>query len=430
MHKVLALTVKDLRLMIRDKAGFFFIFFFPLLFAIFFGVIFSGEGGSSAIPIAMVDEDSSANSAKFIATLAAAPEINVLQTTRADAVDKVRRGKRAAYIVLHKGFGEASERMFWGDPAEVEIGLDPSRKAEAGMLQGVLTRYFMEGLTASFTDPTQMRRHFRQSQEKIKTAPEKDKPYWTPLSSALTQLDSFFAQSATDSVRDSSSAQNKAKGKGWEPLKVVVSDVAVNQNGPKNPFDVTFPQAAIWAMIGCAAAFGISLVTERRGGTLMRLHTAPLSRWQILAGKAVACFITIVTVSLALFLFASVIFHIRVGSILMLLLAIISAGICFVGIMMLLSVMGKTEASAGGIGWAVLLVMSMIGGGMIPLLFMPAWMQTFSSISPVKWAILTIEGAVWRGFSPELMLTHCGILVAIGLVCFIIGARVFQWTEG
>lgn len=49
MRKVLALAGKDLRLLIRDRAGFFFVFFFPLLYAIFFGFIFSG-GGSRATP--------------------------------------------------------------------------------------------------------------------------------------------------------------------------------------------------------------------------------------------------------------------------------------------------------------------------------------------------------------------------------------------
>ena len=97
--------------------------------------------------------------------------------------------------------------------------------------------------------------------------------------------------------------------------------------------------------------------------------------------------------------------------------------------MMLLSVLGKTEQAAGGIGWAVLLVMAMTGGGMIPLMFMPGWLRTVSHISPVKWAILSMEGAIFRGFSIQEMMLPCGILVGMGVLCFAIGVRAFQWVQ-
>ncbi|MFH1733594.1 MAG: ABC transporter permease, partial [bacterium] len=193
-------------------------------------------------------------------------------------------------------------------------------------------------------------------------------------------------------------------------------------------FEVSFPQALIWAMIGCAAAFGISLVVERTHGTLVRLRVMPIKLSQILAGKGLACFGAIVVVGTMLFVIFTIFFNVQAGSILFFIMALASSAICFVGIMMLLSVLGKTEASAGGIGWAALLIMAMLGGGMIPLFVMPSWIRGFSSISPVKWAVLALEGAVWRGFTLEMMLQHCGILVGIGVILFIIGARVFKST--
>ena len=90
--------------------------------------------------------------------------------------------------------------------------------------------------------------------------------------------------------------------------------------------------------------------------------------------------------------------------------------------------LGKTERSAAGIGWAVLIVMAMIGGGMIPLFVMPAWMQTMSHASPVKWSILAMEGAIWRNFSLAELALPCGILLAVGVVCFAIGTHAFRWT--
>ncbi|MCA9255183.1 MAG: ABC transporter permease, partial [Phycisphaerales bacterium] len=71
--------------------------------------------------------------------------------------------------------------------------------------------------------------------------------------------------------------------------------------------------------------------------------------------------------------------------------------------------------------------MSLIGGGMIPLAFMPEWLQSISDVSPVKWSILAMEGAVWRNFSPAEMLKPCAVLIGIGVVSFLIGLRAFKW---
>ena len=426
MKPILALAGKDLRLLLRDRAGFFFVFFFPLLYAIFFGVIFSGGGGGShSIPIALVDEDSSAGSQKFIQTLSGKAELSILLTSRDEAVSLVQRGRRSAYVILKKGFGEAKERMFWGNPAEIEMGMDPSRQAEAGMLQGVLTRYFMEGMQEVFSDPTKGRKQVQTGLGALKGVPKEQEKLFAPLQSSLQEMDRFLAQAETTQIGADSAKAQGAATRGWEPLKVTVSDVAVKREGPKNSFEVTFPQAIIWGLIGTAAAFGIGLVVERTRGTLTRLRIAPISRTHILAGKALACFITTFTVMALLFFISIVAFGVRPYSLPFLLLAMIASSFCFVGVMMLLSVLGKTEASAGGIGWAVLLVMAMIGGGMVPLFFMPSWMKMLGNISPVKWAIITMEGAVWRGFSLELMLGHCAVLVGIGAVCFAVGARVF-----
>jgi ABC-2 type transport system permease protein len=97
--------------------------------------------------------------------------------------------------------------------------------------------------------------------------------------------------------------------------------------------------------------------------------------------------------------------------------------------MMLLSVLGKTQEAASGIGWAVLLIFSMLGGGMIPYFIMPSWMHTLSHLSPVKWSILALEGAIWRRFTVAEMALPCGILLCAGLVFFAIGVRAFSWSS-
>jgi len=97
--------------------------------------------------------------------------------------------------------------------------------------------------------------------------------------------------------------------------------------------------------------------------------------------------------------------------------------------MMLLSVLGKTEQAAAGIGWGVLLLLGMFGGAMVPLFLLPGWMQSLASFSPVKWAVLAIEGPLWRGFGLREMVVPCAVLLAVGAGAFLSGAWLFTRAE-
>jgi ABC-2 type transport system permease protein len=57
---------------------------------------------------------------------------------------------------------------------------------------------------------------------------------------------------------------------------------------------------------------------------------------------------------------------------------------------------------------------------------MPSFMKTLSHFSPVKWSILSLEGAIWRGFTMSEMLLPCGALVLTGAVCLVTGTAVLS----
>ncbi|MCG3131272.1 MAG: hypothetical protein FLDDKLPJ_02050 [Phycisphaerae bacterium] len=446
MGPIFALACKDLRLLVRDKVGFFFVFGFPLLFGLFFGVIFKGAGGSQgAITILVVDDDQSEASKALIGKLTSAAEVKPIVATYDAAVDQVRKGERVAYVRIPKGYGESARRPFWGTPPAFELGVDPSRKAEAGMIQGVITQYAVRDVMKVFSDPDALRKQTSAAIEEVGKADDLTPVQKGIMTAFFGALDSFMSLTLTSGVGAADGGAKSDGDKegpegeasigfgGWEPVRIAVQDVRADRrlsSKPNNPMDITFPQCLVWGLMGCSAAFGISLVVERTRGTLIRLRLAPIARWHILAGKAAACFLMLLAVSVVMLMFAMLAFGVRPENYGMLAVAILSSAICFVGIMMLLSVCGKTENSAGGIGWSVLLMMAMIGGGMMPLFFMPKWMQTVASISPIKWTVLSLEGAVFRGYSLADMALPCGVLLGIGLAGFAVGSRLFTWQEG
>jgi ABC-2 type transport system permease protein len=412
MKPMIALALKDLRVLFRSKGRIFFTFIWPIIVTVLFGLAFGGGDDPQSKPrLAIVDEDNTDGSRAFARSLEDSFELTPMN--RADAENAVRRGERTGYLVLTPGFGVASERMFYGEPKQVVLGVDPARRAEAGMIEGLLMKHAAEDMQHLFADPNASSKMVDRALGEMKDAPPDQ----------VASVQRFLGELKT--FVNTPQAQASTPQAQWQPLKVVAKDVARERSGPENAFEITFPQGVIWGLIGCMMTFGISLVTERTRGTFVRLQMAPLTRGQILGGKALACFLAIAIVQIALFAIAWN-FGVRPTSIPKLVLALASAAICFVGFMMLVAGLGRTEESASGAAWAVLMPLAMFGGAMVPTFVMPQWMQSIGYISPVRWAMLAIEGGVWRNFSIAEMATPCAILIGVGIVCFTLGTRALK----
>jgi len=108
--------------------------------------------------------------------------------------------------------------------------------------------------------------------------------------------------------------------------------------------------------------------------------------------------------------------------------AVMLSSLGFVGVMMAMAGLSRTEGGGSGMGRAVILILAMIGGGTIPLFFLPPFMQTLSSISPFKWATLAFEGALWRGFTAADMMLPGAVLLGFCVGGFAIGVYAMRWT--
>lgn len=414
MKRSFALAGKDIKLLLRDKSAMFWVLVFPLMIAVLFGSIFGGSNSASAIKIAVIDEDGSKESKSLVERIASSKAVEI-QKPKPDVtpMEQVRKGDLSAYVLIPKGYGEAASRMQYASGPAIKVGIDPSRNAEAGMLQGVVSEAAYKGMSEMFSQPDDMRPMVQDNLAKIKASGKSD-PETASTSQFLTDLNRYLSSPAASSPNANSAFSMQGPKIESEPVKAEGAQ-------PANAFEITFPQAILWGMLGVMSTFAISMVRERNQGTLIRLRVSPMSFTQILAGKGLACFLTACGVMMVLLLFGKVIFHIHLGSPLLLALAIGSGAFCLTGIMMLLSVLGKTEQAVAGSSWGVMITMAMFGGGMIPVFVMPPWMQMASNFSPLKWTTQVIEGAIWRGYTFQEMLFPCGILIAIGMAAFAVG---------
>jgi ABC-2 type transport system permease protein len=420
---MLTLTLKDLFLLGRDKTALFWVIAFPLAFGLIYGAIIGDHAGRRAkMGIALVDEDKSPTSIALADKLTQHASVRLV-TSLADgqtfdgesAAQQVRRGDLIAYLLLRPGFGE-SLRSFGLQGKKIELGIDPSRQAEAGFFQGVVMEATFSLLADRFTNPEEMRKWLKVGQKGIEDARD--------LTGAQKQIVSEFFAILDGFVPKLPGAIIPSEGGLFGGLKLDVLPVTFDRTRPRSAFEITFPCSILWAVLSCMLTFTMSIVTEQKQGTLLRLRVAPMSMMQILGGKGLACFLSCAG-SASLLLFVGVAFlGVRVSSWAYLLTAVAAMCVCFSGLMMLLSVLGRNEQAVSGSGSAIMITMGMLGGALLPLLFMPEWMLTVSHFIPVKWAILALEGAIWRGFNLADMLLPCGILLAVGVLSFGLGVRV------
>ena len=439
MGSIVTLAMKDITLLMRDKAALFWVILFPLLIALFFGSIFGGfgESGSRALSVYVIDEDKTDGSQSFVEALKESSALRVTETTADSAREAVRMGKKTAYILLKPGYQRAQNPFMRGqsDSAAIEIGIDPSRQAEAGMLQGLIAQASFKPMIDMFSSPSKGLSMLRENISALDTSADMSESERSAYRSVFSPLETFLSRiDSLESTGDTlSSDTTVAAGSGNDEFslgpKIEVVDMAIERTGPRSSWEITFPQALIWALIGCASTFSISIVVERTRGTMTRLRLAPIRRWHILAGKGLACFITCIGVLAFFMAIGGFVVGVRFSNPLGLMLALTASAFCFVGLMMVIAVIGKTEQSVGGGGMAILRVFAMLGGGMVTLAAMPGFMQTLSHVSPVKWAVLATEGAIWRGFSMTDMLQPLGILIAIGLLGFFVGTMVLARSD-
>jgi ABC-2 type transport system permease protein len=93
---------------------------------------------------------------------------------------------------------------------------------------------------------------------------------------------------------------------------------------------------------------------------------------------------------------------------------------------MVLAAAFRTQGSAHGAGRAILLVLTMVGGGTVPLVFMPPFLQAASDASPFKWAVLAVEGATWRAWPASELWVPLAVLTGIGLAGLAAGSALLR----
>ena len=295
------------------------------------------------------------------------------------------RNQAAALVVVPKGFQEA---VLAGKPAEIQLAKNPLQTYGPEMAQGVLEIGVLLGNSLH-----------AQAQKPI---------------ARIQEMTAAGRMPTADEFADISRGLYEA-GRRLRNLDVISKmTVAVKRPGrsagfsamsePGMFFAYVFPGLAIFALLFISQALAARLLRDRMRGLQRRLAITPVSGWQVLAGGVLYLIAALALALVLLALLGVLIFGIQLRNPAGLILVAAGFAVFAASLQLLILSLARTDRSASFVGTVIILVISLVGGTVMPAESLPAWLQ------PVAFSLP--NGAAQQGLID--LLVHQRTLAGVG----------------
>lgn len=443
-----AMVRKDLRLFFSDRRAVLMGFVVPIAIASFFGSIFSGGAGNvegARVPVIFVNQDASPVSARLIESAERDTTFKVTRGDAAVAEKAVREGTSTVAVVIPSGFGDAAGQAFFtgADRPELTLQYDPSHGTEMALVRGVLTQHIMETVSAEVFGGTSGRKLIEQQLQSVDgyAMPEDQKAnlrtllkaaqtFYSPAGAAGDTAAAPNAPSASVDGAASGGATTGTPRRGLTIPYTVKEQAMTSDDKPYNGYAHSFGGMGVQFLFFAMIDLGVGILLERERGLWKRLRSAPVSRLTLLGGKALSGSLIALSTLLVSFLFAIVVFQVRInGSVIgfLLIAAATAAMACTFGL--LIAAIGKTPGSTRGLASLAVLMMVMLGGAWVPSFIFPKWLQQLTVIVPARWAVDGLDAMTWRGLGLQAAVLPTVMLLGFAALFGTLAVLRFRWDE-
>jgi len=402
---MLKLVIKDLKLFFTDTRALALTFAVPISLITLFAYAFGGAGRSKhevrPMQLTVVDEDKTDASKNTIAKLDSLKEFEVMQTTLDTAEKLVMKGDEAAIFVFHKGFNDS---LSAGKKPFIEVKYDAAKETEVSILTGSLTGSLMGFIGNKFAAANTIKKF------------DADYP----------DMDSGMRAGIHAQILRQYSAGDK-KDAPKEAFITATPLVAEKENSPGLIQAVS--GTAIMMLLFAVVGVGTSMLDEKQEGTLKKLLYSPISPNKILFGKMIYANAVAIFQLTIMFLYAKLVFGLDIFHHLpALVLMILATAYACSSFGVLLASFSKTRQQVQGFSTLIILVMSCIGGSMIPVFIMPDLMRKMAVFSVNYWGIQGFYDIFWRMFpiTNTTFLSRILVLLLIGTGMNAIATMMFR----
>ncbi len=425
-----ALVRKDLLLFFVDRRALLMSFAIPIAIGSFFGYVMGGSGdrdNATKIEVLAVDQDHSAISRDIVQRLSGEKALHVKPSALAGARESVRKGTATVAVIIPPNFGQDAGRAFFGPESKPEIGVlfDPSHTAERAMVSGMLEGDVMQAVSKEMFTGQSGRQAVKDSLAQVEQsrglAPD-DKKSLEDLLRSVDHWDQRTDQGASGAVSRGLSM----------PFTTREEAVTARQNIQYNGYGHAFAGMVVQFALFLGIDVGIGLLQQRQRGLWKRFRAAPLSRGVLLGSRAFSAALLAFFVVQVNFLFARLVFGVRVeGSMLGFLGVSAAFALMTAGFGMLVATVGKTPEATRGLSIFVVLIIVMLGGAWIPMFLFPQWLQNLTVVMPTRWAMDGLEAMTWRGLGFQAALAPIAVLLLFAVLFGGLAVARFRWeSEG
>jgi len=364
MRGLIALTAANLRSFRRDRAALFWTFFFPVIFVVLFGAIFTG--GSSDYSLGWVDEDGTPPAAVLREAFVANAPVELTDGTLEESRERMSTGDLDAILVIPQGLAAAIEAAQGGGgegPVAVTIITDPSRSGTSQAVQQIATGLVM---------------------------------------AANLQLS------------------------GATPILTV--DLETLQTSRLNSVSFFVPSILAMALMQLGIFAAIPLVEQREKLILKRLNATPLPRWTLVGSNVIVRLLiaaaqTAIIVGIGVAALGVEI----VGNWALIAGFVVLGALSFTAIGYVIASFARTEEAANGMTQIVQLPLMFLSGIFFPLEVMPEWLRGIATFLPLTYLgdalrQTMVGGTPFASLGVDALVLAGWLVVTLG-----ISARFFRW---
>ncbi|MFI5183638.1 MAG: ABC transporter permease [Vicinamibacteria bacterium] len=381
---------------VRDRGALAMSFLLPVAFFLVFAAIFANASGQNLrLKLALADEVRSEASSRLLEAVGADPSVlRVGGELDTDQVrDLVRRGTADVGLVMRRGGSPLGEMGGAGKPPLLLV-LDPTRAVLADMTIGLVQRAYFRALPdVALAGVARLI-----EQELVTLNPDQKRQ----LAEGLEGL-------------KPDPAHPSPEGAGGGIDEMFEREAIAGQSSGRNHVAYYAGAIAFLFLLFSAVHGATSLLEEREAGILDRILAGPGGTGALITGKFLflvtqGCIqVTVIFVVAWLVHGVALPSHLGAYSI-----VTAAASLSAAGLALVLVSACRTRRQAQTFSNIAILLVSAVGGSMVPRFFMPPLLQRLGWATPNTWALEAYSAVFWRDEPVTALVVPVGMLFLSG----------------
>jgi ABC-2 type transport system permease protein len=408
---------KDLMRSARSVFLLVFALVLPLLttavfYAAFGGLSTGGDGSTISKPrVMVVNLDPAGEAAMALTDLLTGNDLaGVLDAVResdpAAARAAVDKGEASAAVIIPEGFSAAIGNP--ADPASVEVYQDPAQTVGPAIVRSVVQQ-MLDGMAGGWVV--------------VKASGDALAARSIPLGSQIA------SRIGAQYIEWAQAEMSAGSGEAGLDVQSVAAAKQESVNYIAKMISAIMAMMLVFYCFFTGTAAAQSILQEQEDGTLPRLFTTPVRRSEILAGKMLSVFLTLLVQLVVLSSVSALVFGIRWGDFLSVLLAVIGTGILSASFAIFVTSFLKNTKQAGMVYGVVVNLVGWVGISRLFAQLIPGldkysqYTDVVSLVSPQGWAARIWQESI-AGYPVWITLA---VMAVLSLILF--GVGVFKFNR-